>query len=89
MRVNQGKFVVAFDNTHDRALRGTRGWQDYEIVLQLPLEATDVSFGVLLSGSGAVWQREKGPEDEVRSHLDIDLEEKTLQPLNNPFGPKV
>lgn len=55
MRLNNGKFVVAFDNMRDRAVKGTRGWQDYEIVLEVPAEATDISFGVLLSGAGAVW----------------------------------
>jgi hypothetical protein len=55
MRVNKGKLVVAFDNMQDRVLRGTGGWQDCEIVLEIPPEATDISFGVLLSGSGAVW----------------------------------
>ena len=54
MRVNQGKLVVAFDNMHDRPVRGTRGWHDYEIVLEIPLEATDISFGVLLNGTGVV-----------------------------------
>lgn len=55
MRVNKGKLVVAFDNMQDRAVKGTHGWQDYAIVLEVPAEATDISFGVLLSGSGAVW----------------------------------
>jgi hypothetical protein len=55
MRVNKGNLVVAFDNMQDRAMKGTRGWQDYEIVLEIPLEATDISFGVVLSGSGAIW----------------------------------
>ena len=54
MRVNKGKLVVAFDNMRDRAVKGTRAWQDYDIVLEVPPEATDISFGVLLSGSGAV-----------------------------------
>jgi hypothetical protein len=29
--------------------------QDYEIVLEIPVEATDISFGVLLYGNGSVW----------------------------------
>lgn len=55
MRVNKGNLVVAFDNMQGRALKGTRGWQDYEIVLKVPIEATDISFGILLKGSGSVW----------------------------------
>jgi hypothetical protein len=55
MRVDEGKLVVPFDNMKKRAVRGTHGWQDYEIVLEIPVEATDISFGVLLYGSGGVW----------------------------------
>jgi hypothetical protein len=55
MRVNKDKFVVAFDNMKERAVRGTQGWQDCEVVLEVPLTATDISFGLLLSGPGAVW----------------------------------
>ena len=55
MRVNKDKLVIAFDNMQYRAVTGTRGWRDYEIVLEIAPEATDISFGVLLSGSGAVW----------------------------------
>jgi hypothetical protein len=55
MRVNVGKLVVAFDNMQGRAVRGTLGWQDYDVVLEIPLEATHISFGVLLYGSGSVW----------------------------------
>jgi hypothetical protein len=55
MRVNKGKLVVGFDNMQARAVRGTQGWQDYEIVLDVPSQATDISFGVLLNGSGSVW----------------------------------
>jgi hypothetical protein len=62
MRVNRGKLVVAFDNMRDRAVKGTRGWLDYEIVLEVPPDATDISFGVLLSGIGAVWLTHPGFE---------------------------
>lgn len=55
MRVNKGKLVVAFDNMQNRTVKGTRGWLYYEIVLDVPPEATDISFGVLLSGAGEIW----------------------------------
>jgi hypothetical protein len=55
MRVNKDTFVVAFDNMKDRPVRGTHEWQDCEVVLEVPLTATDISFGILLSGPGAVW----------------------------------
>ncbi len=55
MRVDKGSQSVAFDNMQDRSIKGTRGWQQYEVVLDAPRDATGIFFGVLLSGSGSVW----------------------------------
>ena len=55
MRVDKGPSMVAFDNMQDRPLTGTSGWQRYSIVLNVPKDATAVSFGILLVGSGKVW----------------------------------
>jgi hypothetical protein len=68
MRVNKGKLVVAFDNMQDRAVKGTQGWHNYEIVLEVPPDATDISFGVLLGGTGAVWLSHPGLET-VQSYV--------------------
>lgn len=55
MRVDQGKESVAFDNMYDRPIKGTNGWQQYAVVLDVPQNATGIFFGVLLSGTGTVW----------------------------------
>ena len=55
MRVDRGKDTVAFDNMHNRAIKGTGGWQRYEVVLDVPKDATGISFGILLAGGGEVW----------------------------------
>lgn len=55
MRVDQGASIVAFDNMQNRPIRGTRGWQDYSVVLDVPQNSTMISFGILLSKGGAVW----------------------------------
>lgn len=47
--------VLAIDDMQSRPLRGTTRWRRYSIVLDVPREATDVSWGFLLAGSGAVW----------------------------------
>ncbi|HWE51955.1 MAG TPA: hypothetical protein VG273_19335 [Bryobacteraceae bacterium] len=44
--------ILAFDNMQKRPVRGTRTWQKYEIVLDVPTEATEVSIGVLMDGGG-------------------------------------
>lgn len=47
--------VLAFDNMGERPLKGTQDWTQVEIVLDVPEEATNLAFGVLLSGTGTVW----------------------------------
>jgi hypothetical protein len=50
---------VVFDNMHDgkkdRAIRGTTDWEKYEIVLDVPDEASNIAYGALLAGTGQVW----------------------------------
>ena len=55
MRVDQGKDMVAFDNMQDRPIKGTTGWQRYDVVLNVPQDSTGISFGILLNGTGEVW----------------------------------
>ena len=55
MRVDKGTQPVAFDNMQDRPIKGTSDWQSYDVVLDVPQEATGIAFGVLLSSSGTVW----------------------------------
>jgi hypothetical protein len=39
---------------HTRAIRGTQWWTAYDVVLDVSADATSISFGVLLSGTGRV-----------------------------------
>jgi hypothetical protein len=55
MRVDKGSKAVSFDNMRDRPIKGTTPWQDYEVILDVPQDATQIAFGVLLSKAGAVW----------------------------------
>jgi len=55
MRVDKGRESVAFDNMQDRPIKGTSGWHQYEVVLDVPENASGIFFGLLLRGSGTVW----------------------------------
>lgn len=56
MRVDGSKSEpLAFDNMQERAVKGTGDWQKYEIVLDVPDEAEQIAFGLLLTGKGQVW----------------------------------
>lgn len=47
--------ALAFDNMPKRGPRGTSDWARYEVVLDVPKEASDVYFGAVLTGDGIVW----------------------------------
>ena len=55
LRVDKGKNSVAFDNMQNRPIKGTTVWQRYEVVLDVPRDATGIAFGILLAQTGAVW----------------------------------
>lgn len=40
---------------HDRPITGSSDWKKYDVVLDVPQDATGMSFGVLRTGSGTVW----------------------------------
>jgi hypothetical protein len=47
--------TLAFDNMMDRPIKGTTGWQNYDVVLDVPQGATGIFFGILMDGPGEVW----------------------------------
>jgi hypothetical protein len=46
---------LAFDNMQDRSIKGNTDWKQYEIVLEVPSNASNIAFGALLSGTGQLW----------------------------------
>jgi hypothetical protein len=71
MRVDGPRMALTFDNMQDRPLHHTTAWIEAEIVLDVPSEATEVHFGALLTGAGALDLTrprfaEVGPADPVR-----------------------
>ena len=55
MRIDKETTQLAFDNMENRPIKGTADWQKYDVVLDIPKEATGIFFGILLSGTGEVW----------------------------------
>jgi hypothetical protein len=57
MRVDRKteKRTLSFDNMSDRKIKGTTDWTKYEIVLDVPANATNIAFGALLDGTGQIW----------------------------------
>jgi hypothetical protein len=56
MRIDgKTKTGLAFDNMWTRPIKGSSDWQKYAVVLDVPEDAQDVYFGVLLAGKGRIW----------------------------------
>ncbi|WP_437973987.1 hypothetical protein WMF11_36120 [Sorangium sp. So ce295] len=56
MRVDgRHEHALAFDNMSDRAIKGTTDWTQYHVVLDADKAAESISFGTLLTETGALW----------------------------------
>lgn len=53
-RGNQGR-PLAFDNMMNRLIEGSTDWQKYQLVLDVSEKASQIAFGLMLSGRGKVW----------------------------------
>lgn len=55
MRIDGDNKQLGFDNMQDRPIKGTADWKQYEIELDVPPQSTNISYGLLLCGTGTVW----------------------------------
>lgn len=57
LRVDEtgSKQPLSFDNMSDRPIKGTTDWAKYEIVLDVPSNASLIAYGALLGGTGQIW----------------------------------
>ena len=55
MRIDGAKLILGFDNMENRAVKGTTDWQRYEITLEVPENAVNIAFGVMVVGKGQAW----------------------------------
>lgn len=58
--------TVSMDNMRNRPIEGSTNWTEYSLVLDIPSEASNIVYGVLLKGEGKVWF------DDVRFEI-VDL----------------
>ena len=89
MRGDKRSEVLAFDNIQNRGIRGTTGWQRYYVVLDVPKDATQIAFGILLSGPGLVWLNDPKPEIVNADEASTNMPEQILpeSPVNLQFVP--
>lgn len=59
MRINdKGGNTLEFDNMYTRQIKGTRNWQRYFVVLDVPQDSSVIYIGLLLRGKGDLWMAE-------------------------------
>jgi hypothetical protein len=46
---------LTFYNSQDRPIKGSTGWQERSVVLDVPADAAMIVFGVIGAGTGQVW----------------------------------
>ncbi len=54
LRIDAVDTALAMDNMGNRTIKGTTGWSQYEIVLDVPQQAEYLIYGVLLIGGGVL-----------------------------------
>lgn len=72
---------IQFDNMDQRPITGTKDWNHYSIVLDVPKDSKSVHFGVLLIGEGKVWM------DGFRFD-EVDLNEPSTNMLSKEHLPE-
>jgi len=78
---------LAFDNMQDRPILRETDWAKYEIVLDVPDKSSNIAFGVLLNGAGAVWMDDFSFEIVDRSvPLTGNAHKQRQQPHNLDFS---
>jgi hypothetical protein len=92
MRVDQTGIMAsaAFDNMSDRPVEGTTPWTAYEIVLDVPTNASAIAFGVMLTGEGQLWLDNVslevvGPEVSVTQRTKPSKYQLPTEPTNLDF----
>ncbi len=82
-----GNKTLSFDNLHDgkkdRSVKGSTEWNKYEIVLDVPLHATNLAFGALLVGTGQIWFSSIAFE-VVDTLVEVTDKSKNYMPLSEP-----
>lgn len=67
--------IVKIDNMQNRPIKGTRDWNYYSVVLEIPETGNIVNIGVLLNGTGTIWMDHANFEvvDKSVETTDVDL----------------
>ena len=77
-RIDGNNEVIKLENMHNYGPTGTTPWKQYKIEMDIDENATNINFGVLLSGDGTAWF------DSLNILIDGELYKQTIP---KPFIP--
>ncbi|HNT81063.1 MAG TPA: hypothetical protein PKH65_10310 [Bacteroidia bacterium] len=55
IRVDKNDTTAIMDNMHDREIKGSTDWKQYEITMDVPDNAVYISIGASIKGTGQIW----------------------------------
>ena len=70
--------IIGYANTSDKGAKGTTDWTKYKIELDVNKNATNINFGVILSGDGTAWF------DDLNIKVDGKLYKQETSKIFNP-----
>ncbi|WFR56832.1 AraC family transcriptional regulator [Anaerocolumna sp. AGMB13025] len=76
MRINDSTAnILKIDNMQNRPIKGTKEWNYYAVVLDVPTNSNVINIGILLNGKGTVWMDHVNFEivDKNVETTDVDL----------------
>jgi len=50
-----GYQTISYDNMYGRNITGTKDWERYKVVLDVPEESDFITFGIVVFGKGEIW----------------------------------
>ena len=81
--------ILSFDNMNNRPIIGTNDWKVYEIVVDVPITASKISYGALVKGTGQIWfdnlNFEIVSNSVALTGKKIEKTEKIIEPFNLNF----
>lgn len=77
--------ILKIDNMQNRPIKGTKEWNYYSVVLDIPENSNIINIGILLNGKGTVWMDHVNFEivDKNVDTTDVDLSSELPEnPIN-------
>ena len=86
-----GREMLGFDNMQNRGPSGDSDWTEYSIELDVPAEAINVNFGLIMTGSGQAWfdavaVAVDGEPWEDSEHFDLGFESGEIRGFFSPLS---